>query len=199
VLLGDIEPGQTVTVTFKVEVIFIPCPPKLVNKAVIIFDYQLEVGADIIEVTTDSTEAVTYVGLKAFKQLSVDEILTIPSVKPDIEEILEVIADVEITYTNVIKTPIVISYEGQELTGWKLIVEGVLRQKVVYIADEPTQSVHAAEFDVPFSTFLVLSKDFKICKSIKVQGIIEDVFVKLVDKRTIFKNVTLMIQGKIGC
>jgi len=199
VLLGDIEPGQTVTVTFKVEVIFIPCPPKLVNKALIIFDYQLEVGAEIIEVTTESSEAITYVGLKAFKQLSVDETLTIPSVKPDIEEILEVIAEVEITYTNVIKTPIVISYEGQELTGWKLIVEGMLRQKVVYIADEPSQSVHAAEFDVPFSTFLVLPKDYRICQSIKVQGLIEDVFVKLIDKRTIFKNVTLMIQGKVGC
>jgi hypothetical protein len=137
--------------------------------------------------------------MEIFKQFSVDENLTIPSVKPDAEDILEVVAEVEITYTNVIKTPIVTSYEGQQLTGWKLIVEGKIKQKISYIADEPTQSVHAAEFDVPFSTFLVLPKDYKECQRINVVGIIEDVFVKLVDKRTIFKNVTLMIKGKTDC
>lgn len=194
--LGSIEPGQSKTVTFKVKIVSQPCPPKLINKAVITGNYTVETARKI---TVESNEAVTYVGIAIFKQISVDENLTIPEVKPDVEDILDVIADVEITYTNVIKTPIVTSYEGQQLTGWKLIVEGKLKQKISYIADEPTQSVHAAEFDVPFSTFLVLPKDYKECQQVKVVGIIEDVFVKLVDKRTIFKNVTLMLQGKINC
>lgn len=194
--LGSIEPGQSKTVIFKVKIESKPCPPKLINKATIKGQYTIETERKL---TVESNEAVTYVGITIFKQISVDENLTIPTVKPDAEDILEVIAEVEITYTNVIKTPIVTSYEGQQLTGWKLIVEGKLKQKITYIADEPTQSVHAAEFDVPFSTFLVLPKDFKECQQVKVVGIIEDIFVKLVNKRTIFKNVTLMLQGKTGC
>ncbi|MCM8709596.1 DUF3794 domain-containing protein [Clostridium sp. SYSU_GA19001] len=194
--LGSIAPGESKTITFKVQIVSKPCPPKLVNIALIKGTFIIETQRSL---TIESNEAVTYVGVKAFKQISVDENLTIPDVKPDVEEILEVIADVVITYTNVIKTPVVTSYEGQQLTGWKLIVEGKLKQKIVYIADEPAQSVHAAEFDIPFSTFLVLSKDYKKCQRIKVEGIIEDVFVRLINKRTIFKNVTLMLQGKLDC
>lgn len=194
--LGSIEPGKAKTVIFTVKIVSKPCPPKLINKAKINGIYFIERERKI---QIESNEVVTYVGIAIFKQISVDEKLTIPEVKPDAEDILEVIADVEITYTNVIKTPIVTSYEGQHLTGWKLIVEGKLKQKVVYIADEKTQSVHAAEFDVPFSTFLVLPKDYEKCQKINVVGVIEDVFYTLVDKRTIFKNVTLMIQGKTGC
>ena len=52
------------------------------------------------------------------------------------------------------------SREGQILTGWKLIIEGVLDHKIEYVADLPEQSVHSAHFRVPFSTFIILPEDF---------------------------------------
>ncbi|HSQ87530.1 DUF3794 domain-containing protein, partial [Romboutsia sp.] len=148
----------------------------------------------------ESNEVVTYVEVRIFKQLSVDTNVKIPPQKPEAEDIIEITACVDITYTYLIKTPVVTSYEGQELTGWKLIVEGIIRQKVVYIANEPTQSVHAAEFEIPFSTFVILPKDYKPCSDVRVTGYIEDDFAKLLsDRRTIFKNITLMIEGRTGC
>ncbi|MCY6369539.1 DUF7507 domain-containing protein [Clostridium ganghwense] len=194
--LGSIEPGESKTITFQVKIVSKPCPPKLINKATINGTYIIETQRKI---SIESNEVITYVDVRMFKQFSVDENLIIPSQKPDMEEILEVIVDVEITYTNLIKTSIITSYEGQTLTGWKLIVEGKLKQKIVYIADEPTQSVHAAEFDVPFSTFIVLPADYKKCIQLKVEGIVEDVFVRLIDKRRIFKNVTLIVEAKKVC
>ena len=136
-----------------------------------------------------------------FKQLSVQETLCIPKVKPDCEQIVSVTAEIVITSTNVVKTPgsaalHAISYEGQTLTGHKLIVEGLLCQKVEYVADEPTQSVHAAHFNVPFSSFIVLPSNFVIGTPIKVTGYIEDIFIELLDKRTIFKNVTVLLDAK---
>lgn len=130
---------------------------------------------------------------KCFKQLTVQENLIIPSVKPDVEQIVRVIAEVLITHTRVIKTPISTSKEGQILTGWKLIVEGELAQKVEYVADEPTQSVHAAHFKVPFSTYVVLPQNFNDCCTINVVPYIEDIYVQQIDKRTLFKNVVLFI------
>lgn len=132
-----------------------------------------------------------------FKQFSVQESLIIPDVKPDVEQIVSVFAEVCITNTRVIQTPVATSFEGQILTGFKLIVEGALEQKVEYVADEPTQSVHAAHFRVPFSTFIVLPIDYVIGTPITVTGYIEDIFVELLDKRSIFKNVTILLDAQI--
>lgn len=135
---------------------------------------------------------------KSFKQFTVQENLVIPSVKPDIEQIVRVMAEVKITHTNVIITPISLSYEGQRLTGRKLIVEGELIQKIEYVADEPAQSVHAAHFTVPFSTYIVLdSTDYSDGDVVTVVPYIEDIYVKQIDKRTIFKNVTLFLHAII--
>lgn len=136
---------------------------------------------------------------KCFKQLTVQENLVIPSVKPDVEQIVRVIAEVVITSTRVVKTPKSISDEGQILTGWKLIVEGELVQKVEYVADEPTQSVHAAHFKVPFSTYVVLPEKFNDCCTINVVPYIEDIYVQQIDKRTLFKNVVLFLDVPCCC
>lgn len=139
----------------------------------------------------------------SFKQFTVEENLEIPSVKPDIEQIVRVSAKVVITDTKIIMTPVSISYEGQKLTGRKLIVEGELIQKIEYVADEPTQAVHAAHFTVPFSTYIVL--DVGTCAGqysdgdiVKVVPYIEDIYVQQIDKRTLFKNVVLFLHAVIS-
>jgi len=133
----------------------------------------------------------------AFKQFTVEENLTIPQAKPDIEQIVRVMAEVIITSTKVIKTPAGTSLEGQILTGWKVIIEGYVNQKIEYVADEPTQSVHAAHFKIPFSTFIVLppSPDFSKDKVVTVIPYIEDIYAQQTDKRHIFKNITLLLHA----
>lgn len=132
----------------------------------------------------------------AFKQFSVQETMCLPAAKPDIEQIIKVMAEVVITSTRVIKTPKATSLEGQILTGYKLIVEGEVRQKVEYVADEPTQSVHAAHFNMPFSTFIILPEDFEIGTPLVVTGYIEDIFAQQIDKRCIFKNITVLVTAE---
>ncbi|MCY6369536.1 DUF3794 domain-containing protein [Clostridium ganghwense] len=133
--------------------------------------------------------------MTSFKQLTVQENLTIPSAKPDIEQIVRVMAEAVITSTKIIETPIGKSKEGQILTGRKIIIEGMLNQKIEYVADEPTQSVHAAHFKVPFSTFIVLPEDFEDGTVVTIIPYIEDIYVKQVTKRDIFKNVTLLLDA----
>lgn len=128
-----------------------------------------------------------------FKQFSLQENLIIPPAKPDIEQIVKVMAEVIIISTKVIRTPVSTSAEGQILTGKKLIIEGELSQKIEYVADEATQSVHAAHFRIPFSTFLILPADFVIGSPINVTGYIEDIYAKQLGKRDIFKNVTILL------
>lgn len=133
-----------------------------------------------------------------FKQLSVQETVCLPIAKPDIEQIVKIIVQASITSTRVIVTPIGTSAEGQKLTGFKLVVEGSMLQKIEYVADEPTQSVHAAHFDIPFSTFIVLPATFVIGSRVQVDAYIEDVFAQQTSKRCIFKNITLLLDAVIG-
>ncbi|WP_461204781.1 DUF7507 domain-containing protein [Clostridium sp. DL1XJH146] len=151
-------------------------------------------------------------GNSYFTEVAIPETVILPTVKPDIEELLSVMVDAKIVSLRIIKTPEGTSKEGQHLTGRKLSIELNLRQKVKYIANEPTQSVHAAHFenivnsiwivvpktinykgtDVPIETLLLQGK-------LIVTPYIEDIYGEQLDKRTIFKNITLLINVVSNC
>ncbi|HEX9061475.1 MAG TPA: DUF3794 domain-containing protein [Clostridia bacterium] len=132
-----------------------------------------------------------------FKQFAVQETLVLPDVKPDIKQIIKIVAQIVINSTRVIQTPVGQSLEGQILTGFKLIVEGEIRQKIEYVADECTQSVHAAHFCVPFSTFIVLPSTYRLGTPVHVTGYIEDLCVEPVNERSIFKNLILFLDAAL--
>lgn len=145
-----------------------------------------------------------------FIEIAVPETVVIPSAKPDMEELLSVMVDAKVVSVRVIDTPAPTttpSAEGQILTGKKLSVELELQQKVKYIADESTQSVHAAHFNklvnsilliapaavnsIPIETLLMQGK-------VVVTPYIEDIYGEKLDKRTIFKNITILIVVKFA-
>lgn len=131
--------------------------------------------------------------LEVFKQLNVEKSFCLPEAKPDIEQLVKAISSLKITSTSIIKTPKGTSLEGQLLTGWKLIIEGIITQKIQYVADEPTQTVHAAHTNISFSTYIVLPENYIMGTPVTVQSYIEDIFVMQLDKRCIFNNITILL------
>lgn len=152
-----------------------------------------------------------------WKQMHISESLQIPEQKPDIEQINSVDVSVSILRAQVIKTPR--SYddtaavpvaqpnlEGRLLSGRKLIVEGQLCQKVVYTALELSQPLHSAHFYVPFSSFIVVPDTIvfqnqdgttttqdSLDVSFDVNACVEDIAACALDKRSILKQVTLLL------
>jgi len=144
-------------------------------------------------------------------QMHIPETLIIPEAKPDIEQINSVTISVDIFREEVIKVPVsstnsngdyIPSLEGKISTGRKIIIEGQLCQKVVYTANEPEQSVHSAHFYVPFSSYIVVPSQITFSNgtttdsiniNFQINACIEDVSVKMVDVRTILKQVTLLL------
>lgn len=147
---------------------------------------------------------IQYVGLSdhipessnAFKQLNVEQTFCIPDAKPDIEQIVKAISELVIKSTKVIRTPRGVSLEGQMLTGWKVVIEGMITQKIQFVADEPMQSVHAAHTNIPFSTYIVLPDNFIPGTPVTVNGYIEDIFVQKIDERCIFNNITIVLTAE---
>lgn len=128
-----------------------------------------------------------------FKQLNVEQTFCLPIEKPDIEQIVKVIGEINIKSMKIIRTPKGISLEGQSLTGWKLVIEGTVRLKIQYVADEPTQSVHAAHTTIPFSTYIVLPDNFIAGTPVLAHEYIEDIYTLKMDNRCIFNNVTILL------
>ncbi|MCX7951756.1 MAG: hypothetical protein N2594_07380 [Clostridiales bacterium] len=142
---------------------------------------------------------------KYFTQLSIPETITIPSPKPDMEQLLSVTVDAVIESIKLIDTPIALSNEGQYLSGCKLVIEIKLREKIKYVADEPTQTVHAAHFENVLKSLFVIvpceingqsTKNLLSKNKVVVTPYIEDIYAEMIDKRTIFKNITLFIDVK---
>lgn len=70
---------------------------------------------------------------QAWTEISIPEVLRIPSRKPDIESIEKVLENVKIISKRFVATPdsgTDTNSEGTRLTGQKLVIEGLLNQKI---------------------------------------------------------------------
>ena len=129
-----------------------------------------------------------------YKQFGVEEALTIPAAKPGMEQITQVLAEALITGYRVIITP----------TGLKIIIDGTLTQKIIYVANDIVQSVHSAEFIKNFCNFITIDlvipantsvmqllQTFNVTLDTVIQippkVIIEDLSVIMIDARKISK------------
>ncbi|QDR82807.1 DUF3794 domain-containing protein [Sporomusa termitida] len=138
--------------------------------------------------------------IRRWTQVFIPEVLCIPCPKPDIEQLISISALVEILSQRVIRTPgeyglPLTNEECTDITGRKLIIEGVLRQKIIYAAAVKEQSVHSVHFDVPFSAFIVLSPCDPLTRKFEIDVCIEDIFVTDIAPRKIFKNVSFVIRA----
>lgn len=137
-------------------------------------------------------------------QFFVPEVVDIPCQKPDVETISTVYSCVDIISQRVIKTPIlqdptITNWEGTLLTGRKLVIEGILKQKIVYTAAVDEQSMHSAHFEIPFSVFIIVDEDTSLSQTFKLDTCIEDIFTCRLSHRSIFKNTTIFIKATPVC
>lgn len=148
-------------------------------------------------------------------QFFVPKILDIPVQKPDLEGIVTVNSCVEIISQRVVNTPVVTGYtnangvfvpgedipnaECTHLTGKKLIIEGVIHQKVIYTALVAEQSLHSADFAIPFSTFIIVGANEPLTQDFMIYPYLEDVFTCQLSERSIFSNNTIFIKAVPVC
>lgn len=132
-----------------------------------------------------------------FKQMNVEFTFCVPTQKPDIEQVVKVWVKPSIFSYKVVKTPKGTSLEGQNVTGYKLMIQGDIQYKVEYVALEPEQSLHTAHTTIPFCGYVVLPERFNPNVFIATNVEVEDIYSDLVDTRCIYNNVTLMLSADL--
>ena len=75
--------------------------------------------------------------------------------------------------------------------GKKVFIEGVKHIKVLYVADEQCQSVHAVSFDVPFCSFIILGS--ACCETNNIFAAVEDIKAKLTDCKCLSLSVLIFV------
>ncbi|MGL4989559.1 MAG: hypothetical protein ACRCYE_13915 [Sarcina sp.] len=128
-----------------------------------------------------------------FNQINLENVALIAIQKPDIEQINKVWVNGEITDYEIVKTPVGTSLEGQNLTGYKILICGNIQIKLQYTADEETQSIHLAEMVYPFCSYGVLEPDINLNMKIHPSVLIEDIFAELLNPRSVYTNVTVAV------
>ncbi|WP_343338688.1 hypothetical protein TPELB_08920 [Terrisporobacter petrolearius] len=100
------------------------------------------------------------------KEFIENDTLCIPCKKPDVEDIDNIHVDCFVKDFKIIKT----------IQGYKIVVTGIIKYKVMYTADTCEQSVHTAHWERCFCQFLLLPK------SLNVNNVcISDVFIGIED------------------
>lgn len=131
--------------------------------------------------------------LKSFKQVSKDYIFKKQECNPDIKQIMKVWVDVEIDEQKMVKTPKGESFEGQILTGYKLLVCGNIKTKIEYVGCSPYENIHTVYSIIPFSTSVTLKENINPYSFIKVSPCVEDIFVEKINDETVYGNINMLI------
>lgn len=132
-----------------------------------------------------------------FKQDNIESTFCIPTVKPDIEQIVRVWSNAKIDKYKIIKTPKGESLEGQVLTGYKLGIIGEIFMKYEYVSLKREQSVHTAHNIIPFCCYIVMPQDYNEVAFIMPTVLIEDINSQQLNNRCIYSNITLMFNVEI--
>lgn len=146
------------------------------------------------------------VNKELFSQICSYEFIDIPCNLPDVEQIVSNVIDYEIISLKAINTLKGRSYEGQYLSGKVLRIEIKLRQKILYISEKNTQSVHIVENDFIQSVYIVIpcliegTNPEKLIKYKLLQCYvdIEDVIIKKVNQRKIYKSLCLLVRAELS-
>ncbi|MGL4877021.1 hypothetical protein [Paraclostridium dentum] len=145
---------------------------------------------------------------KYFAETYFSDILKIPDCSKDMNQILSSKVSAHVLNTKLIQTPVKVSNEGQNLQGYKLLVEFEIIQNITYLeyalncncyVDNPVRYVTLK--DILKSVFIVLP--CKLCgedveglirkNKFKVTPYIENVSIQKISCREVASNVDIFI------
>ncbi|MEF9992489.1 MAG: DUF3794 domain-containing protein [Romboutsia sp.] len=129
---------------------------------------------------------------KNFRQFNIEQMDNISNKRADVDQILKVWVETKVIDTEVIKTPIGSSTEGQVATGKKLLVCGDIDIKIEYVSCDTVQNIYVENFMIPFGTYVVLPHNFNEHGIVSATIMVEDISSIKINPRCIYNNITLM-------
>jgi len=119
---------------------------------------------------------------EASRQTIVSEVVTLPTEKPNVADVIDFTVRTEITNTDIVPN--------------KVIVEGALEISVVFEAAVPPQTVHVAHFRLPFTAFVEIP-GAEPGMTVTTRVIVEDVNFEVVSGRQIRIRAVIEVFARV--
>ena len=193
--VGSIAPADEVLLRYAATVVGGSCSGLIVNSGSAEFYYVLPNRVTGHKVSNSSSVSVP-VNIVTFKQVVLNKRVCIPSVKPDVEDVEDVTAEIKIDNAYVLNTIKGVSNEAQKLSSYKLIVHGTILVSAMYTALVSDQALHSVHSEIPFSSFLILPPDYNE-QVVEVNPVLEDVSVSSVTQRAFEISLAFLLVGQI--
>ncbi|GAA0706894.1 hypothetical protein GCM10008904_15920 [Paraclostridium ghonii] len=143
--------------------------------------------------------------LEYFKQLNIYQNLNFNSKNLDISNIDHTNPKIEVHSTKIIDTKITesikgTSLEGQHLSGKNLIVVGNINMNLILEYFTKTKKIKNLKkrdiinFNMPFSTFIVIPEDTCNTDTVNLRYLIEDITIANISLNQVLASVTMLIQ-----
>lgn len=189
--IGKLLAGGVAIVDYNVKVVSGSCSGYIVNCAIATFNYVLP-NTVTARKESNKAESKVKITITSFKQLTIDKYFPVPCQKPDIEEVDDVVVEIKIDDSYIVKTAQQVSNERQQLSGYKLIVHGHIDISIEYTALLPDQPMHSAHCSMPFSTFIILPMDYD-GGEVDVTAILEDVDIDMISRRGVDVGIVFLV------
>ncbi|MEG0282962.1 MAG: hypothetical protein RR662_07290 [Clostridia bacterium] len=197
ILIGDIKKSAHIHIRYSLRVVSSSLKSKLEMSTKIKYKY-LASDNTLRSRESESIKSYLNMPLSTFKSISIENKFELESGKFDIFDINDIKAQVKVNSFHIVKTPTSVSNEGQILSGYKLIVQGVIAQSLEYVSDYFNQGLKTSTFESVFSSYIILPHNFPIHSKLKVESFIEDIYYYKIDSRHFFENISLLLSAKIS-
>lgn len=198
VILGDLYVGKNMCINYKAKVISGSAGGKIKNSAKIGYYFKLDNNTKLYKETEEYSVNIS-MDISNFKQVTINNNLSIGNDKPKLKEINDIKADITIDRYSIIKTSIGASKEGLKLSGYKLIVHGRINEVVEYESNESISYIYSSQYETNFSTYIVLPRDFVIGTNIELSGNIQNISYKKINEENFYRSVDFIVLGKLKC
>ncbi|MFI3209468.1 MAG: hypothetical protein R3Y64_00215 [Peptostreptococcaceae bacterium] len=145
-------------------------------------------------------ELIEYIGINSnedmnlenFRQFNTSLSVYIPDDRESINEITKVWVKTEIMDSHIVETPVGTSFEGQILTGNKLLIMANILVKIEYTSCDVNGFVNTIQLDIPISSYVSIEEDFDDYLTAYPSFNVDDIYCKKLNDREFYLNIDLL-------
>ncbi|GAA0744607.1 hypothetical protein [Clostridium oceanicum] len=195
--LASIIPQQKVVVEFKVRVECVCNILKIINSAVLGFNYREDNIGEILTGIRESNIVKNKLICGNCRIIKVKQKLILPQCSPSIKKVLDINASIDKNTCYIVNPSKVTTLDDEKIKIYDVIIVGKIVEKIIYLSDDKCSSIKEVQFKKPFkiSTKIASDKIEPGCSKLCVDFCIKNNIYELLDSRTIFTKTILNLLG----
>lgn len=134
--------------------------------------------------------------ISSFTQRSIDEIIILDTIMPDLDDILKVSVSIVLDDGKIVKTAQGTSLEGQLLTGYKLLSEGMFIVRIDYCSESNNGCIYTFRKSIYFNNATTISKNKGESGKIIENVYVEDIYAEKLNERELIVNISFIFTSE---